>query len=272
MSRLAERLPDLGRRTLVMGILNATPDSFSDGGRWNELDAALAHARTMIAEGADLLDVGGESTRPGHTPVAADAEIARVVPVIARLAAETHLPISIDTFKAKTAAAAFAAGAAILNDVWGLTRDPDLARVAADARAPVIVMHNRETIDGALDIVADQLAFFRRAIDTALAAGIAEADVVLDPGIGFGKTPEQDLAALVRLDELRVLGRPILLGTSRKRIVGRILDLPPAERLAGTLATNVVGIWQGADILRVHDVRPHVEAARVTDVLVRSRA
>jgi len=272
MSRLADLLPDLGHRTLVMGILNATPDSFSDGGRWSELDAALAHAREMLAEGADILDVGGESTRPGHTPVAADDEIARVVPVIERLVHDCPVPISIDTFKAKTAAAAFAAGASILNDVWGLTRDPDLARVAADARVPVILMHNRDEIDGTLDVVADQLAFFRAAIDTALSAGIAEDDVVLDPGIGFGKTPAQDLAALVRLDELKVLGRPILLGTSRKRIVGRILDLPPAERLNGTLATNVVGIWQGADILRVHDVRPHVEAARVTDALVRSRA
>ena len=272
MSRLADLLPDLGRRTLVMGILNATPDSFSDGGRWSERDAALAHARDMIAEGADILDVGGESTRPGHTPVAADDEIARVVPVIERLARDGSVPISIDTFKARTAEAAFLAGASILNDVWGLTRDPDLARVAAAHRAPVVLMHNRDEIDGTLDVVADQLAFFRRSIDLALAAGIAEDDLVLDPGIGFGKTAEQDVAALVRLDELAVLGRPVLLGTSRKRIVGRILDRPPAERVDGTLATNVVGIWQGASILRVHDVRPHVDAARVTDVLLRSRA
>ncbi|MCE1237704.1 MAG: dihydropteroate synthase [Hyphomicrobiales bacterium] len=271
MSRLADLLPDLGRRTLVMGILNATPDSFSDGGRWAALDAGLAHARDMIGQGADLIDVGGESTRPGHTPVAAEDEIARVRPLIERLAAETKTPISIDTFKAKTAEAAFAAGATILNDVWGLTRDPDLARVAAEHRAPVILMHNRDEADGALDVIADQLAFFRRSIDLALAAGIAEDDVVLDPGVGFGKTPEQDLAALARLDELKILGRPILLGTSRKRIVGRILDLPPAERLNGTLATNVVGAWLGADILRVHDVRAHVEATRVTDALLRSR-
>ncbi|NLH82306.1 MAG: dihydropteroate synthase [Phyllobacteriaceae bacterium] len=271
MSRLADLLPDLGRRTLVMGILNATPDSFSDGGRWSEIDTALAHAHDMIAEGADLIDVGGESTRPGHTPVDRPEEIARVVPVIARLAAETSVPISIDTFKAATAEAALAAGATIVNDVWGLTRDPDLARVAAAHRAPVIVMHNRDEADGGLDVVADQLAFFARAIDTATAAGIPETDVVIDPGIGFGKTPEQDLAALARLDELKVLGRPILLGTSRKRIVGRILEVPPTERLFGTLATNVVGAWLGADILRVHDVRPHVEAARVTDAVLRSR-
>ncbi len=265
--RLARLLPDLGRRTLVMGILNATPDSFSDGGRWNALDAGLDHARTMLAEGADLLDIGGESTRPGHTPVDADDEIARVRPLIARLAQETEVPISIDTFKAATARAALEAGATIVNDVWGLTRDPDLARVAADFAAPVIVMHNRDDIDPTLDIVADQLAFFERSLEIAARAGLPETDVVLDPGIGFGKTHEQNLESLARLAELAVLGRPILLGTSRKSLIGRILDVPPAQRLSGTLATNVVGMMNGAAILRVHDVRPHVEAARVTDAV-----
>jgi len=268
--RLARLLPDLGRRTLVMGILNATPDSFSDGGRWNALDAGLAHARAMIAEGADLVDVGGESTRPGHEPVPAEEEIARVVPTIAALAKETAVPISIDTFKAATARAALEAGATIVNDVWGLTRDPDIAHVAAAHGVPVIVMHNRETIDPNLDIVADQIAFFERALDIAARAGIARADVVLDPGIGFGKTHEQNLEALARLDELAVFGLAVLLGTSRKSMIGRILDVPPAERLSGTLATNVLGIARGAAILRVHDVRPHVEAARVTDAVLRS--
>ena len=269
--RLAALLPDLGRRTLVMGILNATPDSFSDGGRWNELETGLAHARTMVAEGATILDVGGESTRPGHEPVSAEEEIARVRPFLARLAGEVAVPISIDTFKAATARAAFEAGATILNDVWGLTRDPDIARVAADFRAPVIVMHNRETPDPAIDTIADQIAFFERSLEIAVAAGVPEADVVIDPGIGFGKTHEQNLETMARLGELAVLGRPILLGTSRKSMIGRILDLPPSERLSGTLATNVVGILAGAAILRVHDVRPHVEAARVTDAVVRSR-
>lgn len=269
--RLAELLPDLGRRTLVMGILNATPDSFSDGGRWNDLDAGLDHARAMVAEGAAILDVGGESTRPGHAPVSVEDEIARVRPFIERLAREVTVPISIDTFKAATARAAFAAGATILNDVWGLTRDPDIARIAAEFRAPVIVMHNRETPDASLDTIADQLTFFRRSIDIALAAGIAEADVVIDPGIGFGKTFEQNLETLARLDELAVLGRPILLGTSRKSMIGRILDLPTDERLFGTLATNVAGILAGAAILRVHDVRAHVEAARVTDAVLAHR-
>nr|WP_228259584.1 dihydropteroate synthase [Siculibacillus lacustris] len=254
-----------------MGILNATPDSFSDGGRFDALDAGLAHGLAMIEEGADLIDVGGESTRPGHAIVPADEEIARVVPVIAALAPRVAVPISIDTSKAATARAAFAAGASLLNDVWGLTRDPDLARVAADHRAPVVVMHNRDTIDPALDVIADQLAFFERALEIAVRAGIPEADVIVDPGIGFGKTFEQNLAALARLGELAVLGRPILLGTSRKSMIGRILDLPTDRRLNGTLATNVAGILAGAAILRVHDVGPHVEAARIADALVAAR-
>lgn len=266
------RLPDLGRRTLVMGILNATPDSFSDGGRFAELDRALAQAARMIGEGADIVDVGGESTRPGHAAVSAEDEMARVLPVIARLAQTAPVPISIDTYKAATAEAAMRAGATIVNDVWGLTRDPDIARVAADFRAPVIVMHNRESADPAIDTIADQIAFFRRSIDIALAAGVPEADVIVDPGIGFGKTFEQNLETLARLDELAVLGRPILLGTSRKSMIGRILDLPPEERLNGTLATNVAGILAGAAIVRVHDVRPHVEAARVADRIVAAKA
>ncbi len=265
------RLPDLGRRTLVMGILNATPDSFSDGGRFADLDRAMAQAQRMIAEGADIVDIGGESTRPGHEAVPAEEEQRRVLPVIAELAKTSPLPISIDTYKASTAAKALAAGATIVNDVWGLTRDPDIARVAAAHGAPVIVMHNRETADAAIDTIADQLAFFRRSIDIALAAGVAEDDVAIDPGIGFGKTFEQNLETLARLAELSVLGRPILLGTSRKRMIGAILDLPTEERLFGTLATNVAGILAGAAIIRVHDVRPHVEAARVTDAIVRSR-
>ena len=265
------RLADLGRRTLVMGILNATPDSFSDGGRFAEVERALEQAERMIGEGADIVDVGGESTRPGHEPVSAEEERARVAPVIERLAAISPVPISIDTHKAATARAALEAGATIVNDVWGLTRDPEMARVAADFRAPVIVMHNRDAADPAIDTIADQLAFFRRSIDLALAAGVREDDVIVDPGIGFGKTFEQNVETLARLGELAVLGRPILLGTSRKSMIGRILDLPPDERLFGTLATNVAGILAGAAIVRVHDVRPHAEAARVTDAIVISK-
>lgn len=266
------RIADLGRRTLVMGILNATPDSFSDGGRFAEHAAALAQAARMVAEGADIVDVGGESTRPGHAPVSAEEEASRVVPLVAELAKTCPVPISIDTYKASTAAAALRAGATIVNDVWGLTRDADLARVAADFGAPVIVMHNREAADPSIDTIADQLAFFRRSIDIALCAGVREEDVIVDPGIGFGKTFEQNLETMARLGELAVLGRPILLGTSRKSMIGRILDVPPAERLFGTLATNVAGILAGVAIVRVHDVREHVEAARVTDAIVKSKA
>ena len=265
------RLADLGRRTLVMGILNATPDSFSDGGRFADVERALAQAERMIGEGADVIDIGGESTRPGHEPVPGEVEQARVVPVIRRLAETAPVPISIDSHKASTAAAALAAGATIVNDVWGLSRDPDMARVAAEFGAPVIVMHNRETPDAAIDTIADQLAFFRRAIDTALSAGVREEDVIVDPGIGFGKTFEQNVETLARLDELTALGRPILLGTSRKSMIGRILDLPPDERLFGTLASNVAGILSGAAIVRVHDVRPHVEAGRVADAIREAR-
>jgi len=265
------RLDGLGRRTLVMGILNATPDSFSDGGRFADLDRALEQAGRMIGEGADIVDIGGESTRPGHEAISAEEEQRRVLPVIAELAETCPVPISIDTYKASTARAALAAGATIVNDVWGLTRDPDIARVAADFGAPVIVMHNRGAADPTIDTIADQLAFFRRSIDIALSAGLREADIVVDPGIGFGKTFEQNLETLARLAELAVLGRPILLGTSRKRMIGAILDRPPDERLYGTLATNVAGILAGAAIVRVHDVRPHVEAARVTDAIRASR-
>lgn len=265
------RLADLGRRTLVMGILNATPDSFSDGGRFADVERALAQAGRMIGEGADIIDIGGESTRPGHEPVPGEIERGRVVPVIERLAETSPVPISIDSHKATTVAAALAAGATIVNDVWGLSRDPDMARVAAEFTAPLIVMHNREAPDAAIDTIADQLDFFRRAIDTALAAGVREEDVIVDPGIGFGKTFEQNVETLARLAELTVLGRPILVGTSRKSMIGRILDLPPDERLFGTLATNVAGILSGAAIVRVHDVRPHVEAGRVVDAIRDSR-
>lgn len=271
-ARGVARIADLGRRTLVMGILNATPDSFSDGGRFAEHAAALAQAARMVSEGADIVDVGGESTRPGHAPVSAEEEANRVVPLVAELAKTCPVPISIDTYKASTAAAALRAGATIVNDVWGLTRDADLARVAADFGAPVIVMHNREAADPSIDTIADQLAFFRRSIDIALCAGVREEDVIVDPGIGFGKTFEQNLETMARLGELAVLGRPILLGTSRKSMIGRILDVPPAERLFGTLATNVAGILAGVAIVRVHDVREHVEAARVTDAIVKSKA
>ena len=263
------RLPALGRRTLVMGILNVTPDSFSDGGRFAALDAALTHAAEMVAEGADILDIGGESTRPGSSEVGVEEEIARVVPVIERLAKQTATPISIDTYKAETARRALAAGAGIVNDVWGLQREPDIARVAADFGAPVVVMHNRREVDPAIDIVADMIAFFERSAEIALKAGIPRHHVVVDPGIGFGKTVEQNLQALKATPELKRLGFRVLIGTSRKSLIGKLIDRGPGERLYGTIASNVVTITLGADIVRVHDVLAHVEAARVADAILR---
>ena len=257
----------LGPRTLVMGILNVTPDSFSDGGRSAAPEDALANARRLVAEGADILDIGGESTRPGHTPVPAEDEWARIAPVVGPLAAEAGVPISVDTYKAEVARRALAAGAAIVNDVWGFARDPDMARVVADHDAAAVVMHNRESVDESLDIVADMLGFFERALDAADRAGLPRDRIVLDPGIGFGKTFPQNLAAVRRLDELRVLGLPLLLGTSRKSLIGKVIDTTPAERLPGTIASNVIGIMAGVEIIRVHDVAAHVQAARVAEAI-----
>ena len=270
-SALARLLPGLGRRTLVMGILNVTPDSFSDGGLFQGEAAARGQAERLVGEGAAILDIGGESTRPGHTPVPAAEEQARVLPVIRALAPGLSVPISIDTYKASTAKAALEAGATIVNDVWGLQREPDIARVAAEHGAPVIVMHNRETIDPAIDIVVDMLRFFERSLGIARAAGIPEADIVLDPGIGFGKSWEQHLESLRRLPEIRALGFPLLVGVSRKSLLGRLHDREtrPADRLHGSLAAHALAATLGADIVRVHDVAAHVDAMRVVDAVMR---
>ncbi len=257
----------LGPRTLIMGIINVTPDSFSDGGLNAAVPTALASARRMAAEGADILDVGGESTRPGHTAVPAEEEWARVGPVLDALVQEAMPPISIDTWKAKVAHRAVVAGAVIVNDVWGFSRDPDMARVVADTGAAAVVMHNRETIDGSLDIVADMIGFFERALERADAAGVPRGRIVLDPGIGFGKTFAQNLAALRRLDELRVLGLPLLLGASRKSVIGKVIESAPTERLPGSIAAHVIGIMAGVEIVRVHDVAAHVQAARVAEAI-----
>jgi dihydropteroate synthase len=270
-SALARLLPGLGRRTLVMGILNVTPDSFSDGGLFQGEAAAHAQAERLVGEGAAILDIGGESTRPGHTPVPAEEEQARVLPVIRALAPGLPVPVSIDTYKASTAKAALEAGATIVNDVWGLQREPDIARVAAEHGAPVIVMHNRETIDPTIDIVADMLRFFERSLGIARAAGIPDTDIVLDPGIGFGKSWEQHLESLRRLPEIRALGFPLLVGVSRKSLLGRLHDREtrPADRLHGSLAAHALAATLGADIVRVHDVAAHVDAMRVVDAVMR---
>ncbi|MEP9380131.1 dihydropteroate synthase [Aquabacter sp. CN5-332] len=262
-----DRRLTLGPRTLVMGILNVTPDSFSDGGLSATPEDAVANGRHMAAEGADILDVGGESTRPGHTPVPADQEWARVAPVIKALARDDMPPVSIDTWKAEVAAKAVMAGAVIINDVWGLTRDTDMARVIADTGAAAVLMHNRETIDGTLDIVQDMLAFFKRALEKAEKAGVKRERIVLDPGIGFGKTFEQNLSTQKNLSALRALDQPLLLGTSRKSFIGRIIETTTDERLPGTIASNAIGILAGVEIIRVHDVAAHIQAARVTEAI-----
>jgi len=260
------------RRPLVMGILNVTPDSFSDGGRFIDPDVAIAHARRIHAEGADILDIGAESTRPyvGAGPVSLDDELARLRSVLPQVV-QLGLPVSIDTIKATVAAWALEQGAAILNDVWGLQRDPDIARVAAEHGVPVIVMHNREAPDAALDIMADVKAFFSRSLDIAAKAGIAQRCIVLDPGIGFGKTPEQSIAMIARLAELRFFGLPLLMGLSRKRFIDFVSPSKPGERIGGSIAGNVLAALAGADIVRVHDVAETVQALRVTDAIQKAR-
>ena len=250
--------------TSDLGIVNATPDSFSDGGRFATADAAAAHGARLVGEGAAIVDVGGESTRPGASVVAADEEMSRVVPVVAALAARLDAPISVDTYKSQVAATALAAGASIVNDIWGFQRDPDMARVVADAGAAAALMHNRAAVDPELDVVADVLAFLKRSIDIALAAGVAEDRLIVDPGFGFGKTPRQNLTLIRRLDEIAALGRPVLLGVSRKSTIGLITGQPsPAERVAGSIAAALIGAIKGAAILRVHDVAAHVQALKV---------
>ncbi len=271
---LTTLLPDLGRRVLVMGILNVTPDSFSDGGRFADLEPARAQAEALVAEGAALIDIGGESTRPGHVPVSAEEEQARILPVIRALAPRLPVPISVDTYKASTARVALEAGARIVNDVWGLQREPEIARVAADHGAPVMVMHNRERIDPGIDIIADMLRFFERSLAIARAAGIPDRDIVLDPGIGFGKSWEQHLDALRRLPEIVALGFPVLVGISRKSLLGRLHDTEtrPVDRLFGSVGSHVLAATLGAQIVRVHDVGPHVDALRVVDAVMQRPA
>ena len=252
------------RRPLVMGILNVTPDSFSDGGQFFDSAAAIAHARQMAEGGADILDVGAESTRPygGRQPVSFEDELARLKPVLPEII-RLSLPVSIDTIKARVADWALARGATILNDVWGLQRDGDMARVAAAHDVPVIVMHNRAAADPAIDIMADVRAFFARSLEIAARAGIRREQIVLDPGIGFGKTQEQSLLMLARLGELRDFGLPLLVGLSRKRFIDSVSPSRPDERIGGSIAGNVLAVLGGADILRVHDVRETVQALRV---------
>jgi dihydropteroate synthase len=247
----------------VMGVLNVTPDSFSDGGQFVAPEDALAQARRMIAEGADVIDIGAESTRPyGAQPISAEEELRRLQPVLGEVVA-MGVPVSIDSMKSAVVAWALGAGAVIANDVWGLQRDPGMATVIAEHKATVIVMHNRDHVDPAIDIIRDIEAFFTRSLDIAARAGISGNHIVLDPGIGFGKTPEQSMTALARLDELREFGLPLLVGASRKRFISTITPSEPHQRLGGSIAAHVLAARMGARIVRTHDVAETVQALRV---------
>ncbi|MFH1484853.1 MAG: dihydropteroate synthase [Chloroflexota bacterium] len=257
-----------GERTYIMGIINVTPDSFSGDGLAGNVEAALAQAKRFLDEGADILDVGGESTRPGSTLVSTEEELRRVIPVIERLASEVRLPVSVDTYKLEVARRALAAGASMLNDVWGLKHDPELAELAAEKGVPIVLMHNQVGTEYN-DLVPDVIASLRRSVEVALKAGVPVENVIIDPGIGFGKTKEHNLEIMKRLSEFRSLGRPILLGTSRKSVIGYVLDVPPGERIEGTAATVAIGIAKGADMIRVHDVREMARVARMSDSILR---
>ena len=260
------------RRPLVMGVLNVTPDSFSDGGRYLDPPAAVGHARQLAAEGADIIDIGAESSRPygGAVAVSLDEErqrLAGILPVVVGLG----IPVSIDTMKGAVAAWALDAGASIVNDVWGLQRDPDMARVVAAHDAPVIIMHNRDTADPSIDIIADVTKFFSRSLEIAWSAGIAHHRIVLDPGIGFGKTPEQSMACIARLHEWRGFDMPLLVGASRKRFINAVVPSEPTGRLGGSLAAHLLAVENGAAIIRTHDVAATAQALAVAAAIRRAR-
>lgn len=268
---------EFGRKTLVMGVLNVTPDSFSDGGLYLNLDRAVARAKAMVMEGADIIDLGGESTRPFADPVPPEEEMARVIPVLERLIAEVRVPISVDTYKSEVAWRALELGAAMINDISGLRADSRMAEVIAASGCPVVVVHMQGTPKTMqanpvyADVMEEVKAGLRASMDIARRAGVEEGKVIVDPGIGFGKTAEHNLEILHRLAELKSLGRHILIGTSRKSFIGKVLELPPGERLEGTAATVALSIAHGADLVRVHDVKAMKRVAQMTDAIVRWR-
>jgi len=269
---------DLSRRTHIMGILNVTPDSFSDGGRHTDAARALTHAREMAAAGADIIDIGGESTRPGAAPVAEEEELRRIIPLIERLSAELAVPISVDTYKSSVAKKAIEAGAGIVNDISGLRFSPDMANVVADSGAAVVIMHIKGTPrDMQLnpvydDVVGEVMDYLEEGIEIAARAGVDREKIFIDPGIGFGKALEHNLALLDQLEQFQALGRPIVLGTSRKKFIGTVLDIPaPEQRVDGTAATVAIGIERGARVVRVHDVARMAQVAKMTDAILKKK-
>lgn len=258
---------DYANKTLIMGILNVTPDSFSDGGKYNHIENAVQHARQMIEDGADLLDIGGESTRPGYERISDAEEISRVVPAIEAITKELHIPISIDTYKSEVAKKAVDAGAVIINDIWGAKADPEIADVAAETGVPIILMHNRNDRDYS-NFIRDVLNDLYESITIAKKAGVRDDQIILDPGIGFAKDLAENLEMMRNLDTLVSLGYPVLLGTSKKSMIGGVLDLPVSERTEGTGATVCFGIQQGCQIVRIHDVKEMSRTAKMMDALM----
>lgn len=260
----------LGQRTYVMGILNATPDSFSDGGKYNEVELALKRVEELIKAGADIIDVGGESTRPNFEKVEAEDEIGRVVPIIKTIKENFDIVVSIDTYKAVTAKAAIEAGADIINDVWGFKKDKDMAKVAAKYQVPCILMHNREPKPYE-NLMKEVVLDLEESINLAIEAGVKKENIILDPGIGFAKTYEENLIVMNNLEVIKDMGYPVLLGTSRKSMIGNALNLPVNERVEGTVATTVIGIMKGCEFIRVHDVLENKRACIMTDTILSSR-
>lgn len=258
----------IGEKTYIMGILNVTPDSFSDGGKFNTIESAVSHAKKMVEEGADIIDIGGESTRPGHEPVSAEEEITRVVPIIEILSKEIKIPISVDTTKAEVAEAAIKVGAAMINDIWGLKKDNNMAKIIAKYDLPCCIMHNREN-NKYSNLINDIIKDLNESLDIALKAGIKQENIILDPGIGFAKNLNQNLEVMNKLEAIKKMGYPLLLGISRKSMIGLSLNLPTNERLEGTIASNVIGIMKGCDFIRVHDIKENKRAAIMTDTIVR---
>ncbi|MGN0292489.1 MAG: dihydropteroate synthase [Lachnospiraceae bacterium] len=258
---------DLKNHCYIMGILNVTPDSFSDGGKWNNMDAALKHTEEMIAEGCDILDIGGESTRPGYTLLSDEEEISRVVPVIEAVKSRFDIPVSLDTYKSNVAKAGLKAGIDLINDIWGCKYDPEMASVIAGAGVPCCLMHNRKEAVYS-DYLNDVLDDLRECVRIAKAAGVADDKIILDPGLGFGKTYENNMELMNHVEILHQLGYPVLLGTSRKSMIGLTLDLPAAERVEGTIATTVMGVMKGCCIVRVHDVKENKRAIAMTEKLL----
>jgi dihydropteroate synthase len=261
-----------GEKTYIMGVVNLSPDSFSGDGIGDDIERTVDQAQRMVDEGADIIDVGGESTRPGTKPISIDdveEELGLVIPAIERLVKEISVPISIDTYKARVASHALEAGASMINDIWGLKQDPSLARLAAERGVPIILMANERDAPPKVGIVAKVLADLENGIKIALKAGVPPENIIIDPGIGFGKSLEQNLELVNRLAELKTLGKPILLGTSRKSMIGLVLDVPADKRLEGNLAVTAIGIANGADIVRVHDVKETALVCRMSDAIIR---